>query len=391
MLAREIEHMDIARANKTSTRVTSRRVSKVVTLTATSAIIISIAGFAAGASTNQYTPAKLASGTFSFTNTVLTSNDSPLRHHRSPTTTTTLPAGTTTTLPAGTTTTLPPTTTTTLPPTTTTTLPAGTTTTLPAGTTTTLPAGTTTTLPAPTTTTTVRATTTTVVSNSPQPVGNISGNWNLAFGSEFNGPALDSSQWSTGWFGSGITKGINSAETECMDPSQVTLVNGALNLTAIAKAETCSGVTQPYTSGMVTTNGRFTFTYGFMEARIWLPGTTSISDWPAFWADGQSWPTNGENDVVEGLGGLAQAHFHNASGTLGPLTGRGTFTGGWHTFAADWEPGSVTYFYDGVKLGSFTSGITSAPMYLILDMAVSGSSVFTPATMKVDYVRVWQH
>jgi beta-glucanase (GH16 family) len=237
----------------------------------------------------------------------------------------------------------------------------------------------------------VRATTTTVVSNSPQPVGNISGNWNLAFGSEFNGPALDSSQWSTGWFGSGITKGINSAETECMDPSQVTLVNGALNLTAIAKAETCSGVTQPYTSGMVTTNGRFTFTYGFMEARIWLPGTTSISDWPAFWADGQSWPTNGENDVVEGLGGLAQAHFHNASGTLGPLTGRGTFTGGWHTFAADWEPGSVTYFYDGVKLGSFTSGITSAPMYLILDMAVSGSSVFTPATMKVDYVRVWQH
>jgi beta-glucanase (GH16 family) len=391
MLAREIEHMDIARANKTSTRVTSRRVSKVVTLTATSAIIISIAGFAAGASTNQYTPAKLASGTFSFTNTVLTSNDSPLRHHRSPTTTTTLPAGTTTTLPAGTTTTLPAPTTTTLPPTTTTTLPAGTTTTLPAGTTTTLPAGTTTTLPAPTTTTTVRATTTTVVSNSPQPVGNISGNWNLAFGSEFNGPALDSSQWSTGWFGSGITKGINSAETECMDPSQVTLVNGALNLTAIAKAETCSGVTQPYTSGMVTTNGRFTFTYGFMEARIWLPGTTSISDWPAFWADGQSWPTNGENDVVEGLGGLAQAHFHNASGTLGPLTGRGTFTGGWHTFAADWEPGSVTYFYDGVKLGSFTSGITSAPMYLILDMAVSGSSVFTPATMKVDYVRVWQH
>jgi beta-glucanase (GH16 family) len=382
MLAREIEHMDIARANKTSARGTSRRVSKVVTLTATSAVIISIVGFAAGASTNQYTPAKLASGTFSFTNTVLTSNDSPLRHHRSPTTTTTLPAGTTTTLPAGTTTTLPPTTTTTLPADTTTTLPAGTITTLPTPTTT---------LPTLTTTTTVRATTTTVVSNSPQPVGNISGNWNLAFGSEFNGPALDSSQWSTGWFGSGITKGINSAEIECMDPSQVTIANGALNLTAIAKTETCSGVTQPYTSGMVTTNGRFNFTYGFMEARIWLPGTTSISDWPAFWADGQSWPTNGENDVVEGLGGIAQAHFHNASGALGPLTGRGTFTGGWHTFAADWEPGSVTYFYDGVKLGSFTSGITSAPMYLILDMAVSGSSVFTPATMKVDYVRVWQH
>jgi beta-glucanase (GH16 family) len=218
------------------------------------------------------------------------------------------------------------------------------------------------------------------------------GSWNLAFDSEFNSSSLDTSQWSTGWFGSGVTQGINSLEEECMDPAQVNVSGGSLALTAIAKSETCGGVTQPYASGMVTTDGKFNFTYGFMEARIWVPGTGGIDDWPAFWAVGQNWPTNGEIDVVEGLAGLAQAHFHYSGGAQGPLTGSGTFTGGWHTFGADWEPGSITFYYDGVDIGRFTAGITSAPMYLILDMAVSSSSpVVAPATMKVDYVRVWQH
>ena len=269
------------------------------------------------------------------------------------------------------------------------------TTTTVASTTSTAPA--TTTTVAPVTTTTVAPTTTTVDSGTPQPVGNVAGTWNLSFDSEFNSSALDSSQWSTGWFGSGITKGINGAEIECMDPSQVSVANGELDLTSIQKSETCGGVTQPYTSGMVTTNGHYSFTYGYAEARIWMPGTSSIAEWPAFWADGQNWPANGENDIVEGLSnGLAQAHFHyqNASGAAaqdGPLTGSGSYTGGWHTFGADWEPGSVTYYYDGVKIGSFTTGITASPMYLILDLAVSAGEGVPSATMHVDYVRVWQH
>jgi len=269
------------------------------------------------------------------------------------------------------------------------------TTTTVASTTSTAPA--TTTTVAPVTTTTVAPTTTTVDSGTPQPVGNVAGTWNLSFDSEFNSSALDSSQWSTGWFGSGITKGINGAEIECMDPSQVSVANGELNLTSIQKSETCGGVTQPYTSGMVTTNGHYSFTYGYAEARIWMPGTSSIAEWPAFWADGQNWPADGENDIVEGLSnGLAQAHFHyqNASGAAaqdGPLTGSGSYTGGWHTFGADWEPGSVTYYYDGVKIGSFTTGVTTSPMYLILDLAVSAGEGVPSATMHVDYVRVWQH
>jgi beta-glucanase (GH16 family) len=211
------------------------------------------------------------------------------------------------------------------------------------------------------------------------------------FDSEFAGSSLDSSQWSTGWFGSGITPPVNSYEQECYDPNQVSVANGSLELSAIAQPESCGGVTRPYASGLVTTNGTFSFTYGYMEARIWLPGSASIADWPAFWADGQSWPTDGEIDVLEGINGRACAHFHNSAGGPGACA-NGAFAGGWHTFAADWQPGSITYFYDGVTLWQDTSGITAAPMYLIVNLALDGSpSNVAPATMLVDYVRVWQH
>jgi beta-glucanase (GH16 family) len=211
------------------------------------------------------------------------------------------------------------------------------------------------------------------------------------FDSEFNGSSLDTSQWSTGWFGSGITQPVNSSELQCYDPAQVSVADGDLDLTAIAKAESCGGVARSDASGIVTTNGTFSFTYGYMEARIWLPGSGSIADWPAFWADGQNWPTDGEIDILEGLGGQACAHFHNPAGGPGACAS-GNFAGGWHTFAADWEPGSITYYYDGTMIWQTTSGITSAPMYLILNLALNDSASNTVrATMRVDYVRVWQH
>ena len=40
----------------------------------------------------------------------------------------------------------------------------------------------------------------------------------------------------------------------------------------------------------------------------------------------------------------------------------GTFDNGWHTFGADWEPRSITYYYDGRVVRRIRSGITHAPM-----------------------------
>jgi beta-glucanase (GH16 family) len=125
-------------------------------------------------------------------------------------------------------------------------------------------------------------------------------------------------------------------------------------------------------------------------ARIYLPGSGStIDNWPAWWTDGQNWPQDGEMDVLEGLGGQACYHFHSPAGAPGGCAA-GNFTG-WHTYGAKWESGSVIYYYDGKAVGTITTGITAAPMYLILNDAVSRTAggPSRPSTMRIAYVRVW--
>jgi beta-glucanase (GH16 family) len=222
------------------------------------------------------------------------------------------------------------------------------------------------------------------------------GTWNLAFDDEFTGSSLDTSKWSVGWFGSGITKAVNSYETACYDPSHVSEANGELDLTLTAGSTSCGGATQPYDGAAVTTNGHFQFTYGFVEVRAWLAGNgSSVYDWPQIWLDGQNWPADGEIDILEGLGGSACYHWHGPpSGTGYGGCPAGNFSGGWHTFGVDWEPGSVTYYYDGTNVGSVTnstSQITGDPMYLILVASTSAESPSQAATEQFDYVRVWQH
>jgi beta-glucanase (GH16 family) len=218
--------------------------------------------------------------------------------------------------------------------------------------------------------------------------------WHQVFDDEFDGSSLDTSEWSTGWYGPGITAPVNPEELECYDPAQVVEAGGELDLNLVAESETCGGQTRPYASGLISTAGKFSYSYGYVEVRAWLPGTSTINDWPGIWADGQSWPTDGELDVVEGLGGQACWHFHDPQGAPGGCAPGSSYTGGWHTYGADWEPGSVTYYYDGMVVGTITTGVTSAPMYLILDLAADnayGGPLAAPATMRVDYVRVWQH
>ncbi len=224
--------------------------------------------------------------------------------------------------------------------------------------------------------------------------------WHEIFDDEFTQPSLNTSMWSTGWYGTGLTGPIDTTdELACYDPSHVVLGSGELDINLTATPESCqsgSGMLhEPYASGMITTRGRFTFTYGYIEARVWLPGKGQISDWPAVWAieSGGSWPADGELDILEGLSGKACFHFHNSSGGPGGCA-QATFTGGWHTFGADWEPGIVTWYYDGVQVGDLTSGVTSWPMYLLLDLSIDhvyGGPIQAPATTRFDYLRVWQH
>ena len=234
----------------------------------------------------------------------------------------------------------------------------------------------------------------------PMPAG-VAGDWTLKFDDEFNGTSLDTTKWSTGWGGgTGITAPVNSTEDDCYDPAQVAEGGGALSLTLTRESESC-GTSAQYAAGLINTDGKFNFTYGFIQARVWLPGTPGnpdyVANWPGVWTDGQNWPDDGEIDIAEGINGNVCAFFHDAATVyqaLSPGGGNGcpngVYTEGWHTFAANWEPGIITWYYDGVDIGSVTSGVTSAPMFLILDYDAQ-SPAHAPDTMKVDYIRVWQH
>jgi beta-glucanase (GH16 family) len=236
----------------------------------------------------------------------------------------------------------------------------------------------------------------------PQPIG-IPGSWTLKFADEFNGASLNTADWWPNWVNATsptqITEPVNTTEDAAYDPAQVTLSGGNLNLALIASPVTIGSKTYPYRSGMIQTEGNHScncpmhqFTFGAFEARINLPASgTAIANWPAWWTDGQNWPADGEMDIMEGLSGAACYNFHSRHSPPGGCPA-GNFTG-WHTYASNWQSGVVNYYYDGALVGTQNSGITSSPMYLILNYATGGccaGPIVAPATMQVDYVRVWQ-
>ena len=249
-------------------------------------------------------------------------------------------------------------------------------------------------------TTPVTGTTSTPAPPAGDPLG-ISGSWHLVIDSNFNGSSLPP-DWRVGWGGSGVTGPVNSSEIACYGPNNVTLPgDGTVHLAITAQQSTCKGNTEPYTAALLNTNpddGRtgpgFQYTYGVLEARMYLPPAANerIADWPAFWANGQNWPTTGEDDVIEGLQGCAFWSFHNAAGLTNDCIG--AIGPGWHIFASDWQPGSITYYYDGVQVGQVNAGITSSPIYIVLANSVPSDAPdvrLGPDSMQVQYVRVFQH
>ncbi|MFF7991156.1 family 16 glycosylhydrolase [Kitasatospora xanthocidica] len=225
----------------------------------------------------------------------------------------------------------------------------------------------------------------------------IPGDWHLVFEDEFDGGSLDRAKWSTGSpdaaHPDGVTPPVNTKELDCYDASQVSVGDGLLRITAVEKQQSCGGRTLPYVSGMVNSKGKFSFAYGAMEARIDVPAAAPgvVANWPAFWSVGANWPEGGENDVMEGLHGRVCSYFNSDTASTGSCTDSDLT--GWHVFASDWQPGRVDYYRDGILVATITAGITSAPMWLMVDNAVQpdvGGPTLVPATLQVDYVRVWQ-
>ncbi|MCR5283167.1 MAG: family 16 glycosylhydrolase [Lachnospiraceae bacterium] len=185
-----------------------------------------------------------------------------------------------------------------------------------------------------------------------------------------------------------------------------------------------------YTSARLRTTkpgqALFNTTYGYVEARISLPETKGA--WPAFWMLPESttiygnWPISGEIDIMETVGaGVngnqacgtlhwgAPEHVYKGSGYVGLSSSFSHF----HTYAVDWEPGKMTWYYDGQPINTLTNwkgqipGTSDAlsfdapfdePFYMLLNLAVDSGQFGGTANkaafedqinMYVDYVRVY--
>jgi beta-glucanase (GH16 family) len=252
------------------------------------------------------------------------------------------------------------------------------------------------------------------VGDEPQPLG-VDGTWSLAFSDEFEGTSLDLTKWHPNWFGSddtAISKPIHDSEISCYDPAQVIVTGGHLHFLAVsANDPECvkkDGTQADYASGLIMSNGRYNFKYGFLEARIFLPpGTDTPQNWPAFWTNGQDWPQDGEIDITETLGGGAATRWtYHYDADSGPAEDHRSYSpggnmideSGWHVFGAYWQPRQITFYYDGAKVGYVTSGdlqgdasITNSLHYIIINLGLNGKYPITvPSIMVVDYVRHWR-
>jgi len=155
--------------------------------------------------------------------------------------------------------------------------------------------------------------------------------------------------------------------------------------------------------------------YGYMEASIKLP--VGKGTWPAFWmmpTRGFRWPADGEIDIMEEVGYNpnyvssslhATGHVHtNNTQVTHEMLQEGA-EGGFHLYAIKWTPQNITTYVDGrVQLSYDNPGTGKvdwpydAPFYLILNLAWGGAwggmhgvdESRLPATMEIDYVRVYQ-
>lgn len=192
----------------------------------------------------------------------------------------------------------------------------------------------------------------------------------------------------------------------------ITIQNGLLLITA--REEDFGG--SAYTSARMITKDKFQQQYGRFEARMRLPYGKGM--WPAFWMlgadiDDNPWPAAGEIDVMEYVGQNPTIVFGSVHGP-GYSGGEAVsaeyelnndrFDTGFHVFAIEWEPESISYFVDGILYNTITPAdvdgewVFNKPFFLLINLAIGGnlpgspdSETEFPQTMLVDYVRVYSN
>lgn len=235
--------------------------------------------------------------------------------------------------------------------------------------------------------------------------------YELVWGDEFNGTALNMEDWTYEVNGDG--GGNNELQYYTDRPQNSFLSNG--NLVIEAKEESYQG--KQYTSARIVTQNKQLFQFGRVDIRAILPKGQGI--WPALWMLGTNissvgWPACGEIDIMELIGhqpstvygtihsGAQGQGYSNHVGQSYTLNG-GDFSDEYHVFSLIWEPNSIKWLVDDNQFFSITNADVPGAypfndkFFFIFNVAVGGNwpgspdgtTVF-PQQMIVDYVRVFQ-
>jgi len=248
------------------------------------------------------------------------------------------------------------------------------------------------------------------------------GYWRCSFADGFDGTRLNRDKWHVVRT---AETGYQSGADACFvdDPANVFVSNGSLKLRTVAKlpflCDNALGLDYltPYTSGSITTGDFFKQTYGRYEFRVRFPASKRSGLHSAVWlypnrATYGAWPASGEIDIAERFTSYtnrlipyihyerdgAEYHDTNEDCRIADLSDR------FHKVLLIWTARGMTVKYDGKTcLRTRTRSDLAAnkpfdmPFSVLLTQALGvGWNPFTPgwtplpATMTVDYVRVWR-
>ena len=215
-------------------------------------------------------------------------------------------------------------------------------------------------------------------------------NYQLVWSDEFNGTSVDASKWNVvGPWGKPV--GCSNPKFS-YSPSNVSVANGVATITV---HNTGGGPGGTWTGGILSTDTTKLFQYGFVEVREKLPLGKAF--FPAAWLYGGK--SSDELDIMEFNGNNPSTVIQAANINGQWYKVRPPMTSGYHLFQMKWEPGRLTYYIDNVETFNWTKGSPARPMYLMLNFDVGGpnddaccpdGSTPSPATLNVDYVRIYQ-
>jgi beta-glucanase (GH16 family) len=249
--------------------------------------------------------------------------------------------------------------------------------------------------------------------------------WQLVWSDEFNTPGRpDPAKWN---FTTGFHANHEAQYYTGDRPENVRIENGMLIMEGRredwpnpqfdpASKSYTKQKTIPYTSAMLTTKNKFSWTYGRFEARAKVPKGQGM--WPAIWflgadIDKTHWPTCGEIDLMEALGrdplkvygtlhySENHKHAHTGSSTTATTPPADDF----HLYAIEWFPDRIDFFYDqtmyhSIHLDDIATGPDNPfrkPEYLLVNLALGGDwggltvdDSKLPQQFQIDYIRIYQ-